>query len=198
MSVTAPQGFEAAGVAVGLKSTGKLDVRALLDGLVEKAPDSADVGTPLEETLRWLRERLAGLLAEGAFRHPGAAAAALESLPPDRRARLHTRAAELKQNYDLRMAGAREEADQLMKKTVASANLRSDAIIDDAQKQAANMMRRAESEIEQERVKAFAEVKKEISGMAVDIAEQMVSREIKAEDHAELVDEFIRNAGEDA
>ena len=68
------------------------------------------------------------------------------------------RAAELKQNYDLRMAGAREEADQLMKKTVASANLRSDAIIDDAQKQAANMMRRAESEIAQERVKAFAEV----------------------------------------
>ena len=104
------------------------------------------------------------------------------------------RAAELKQNYDLRMAGARE----LMKKTVASANLRSDAIIDDAQKQAANMMRRAESEIAQERVKAFAEVKKEISVMAVDIAEQMVSREIKAEDHAELVDEFIRNAGEDA
>ena len=102
------------------------------------------------------------------------------------------RAAELKQNYDLRMA------DQLMKKTVASANLRSDAIIDDAQKQAANMMRRAESEIAQERVKAFAEVKKEISVMAVDIAEQMVSREIKAEDHAELVDEFIRNAGEDA
>ena len=108
------------------------------------------------------------------------------------------RAAELKQNYDLRMAGAREEADQLMKKTVASANLRSDAIIDDAQKQAANMMSRAESEIAQERVKAFAEVKKEISVMAVDIAEQMVSREIKAEDHAELVDEFIRNAGEDA
>ena len=34
--------------------------------------------------------------------------------------------------------------------------------------------------------------------MAVDIAEQMVSREIKAADHAELVDEFIRNAGEDA
>ena len=60
------------------------------------------------------------------------------------------------------------------------------------------MMRRAESEIAQERVKAFAEVKKEISGMAVDIAEQMVSREIKAADHAELVDEFIRNAGEDA
>lgn len=108
------------------------------------------------------------------------------------------RAAELRRQYDERMSGAREEADQLMKKTLSSANLRSDAIIDDAQKQAASMMRRAESEIEQERIKAFAEVKKELSGMAVDIAEQMVSREIKAEDHAQLVDEFIRNAGEEA
>lgn len=107
-------------------------------------------------------------------------------------------AAELRQDYDRRMAGAREEADQLMKKTLSSANLRSEAILDEAQQQAANMMRRAESEIEQERIKAFSEVKKELSGMAVDIAEQMVSREIKAEDHADLVDEFIRNAGDKA
>ena len=60
------------------------------------------------------------------------------------------------------------------------------------------MLRRAESEIAQERVKAFAEVKKELSGMAVDIAEQMVSRELNATDQDRLVDEFIRNAGDKA
>ena len=32
--------------------------------------------------------------------------------------------------------------------------------------------------------------------MAVDIAGRMVEREINADDHRELVDEFIRNAGE--
>ena len=73
-----------------------------------------------------------------------------------------------------------------------------DAIIDDAKAQAAGMIRRAESEIAQERVKAFAEVKKELSGMAVDIAEQMVSRELNAKDQDKLVDEFIRNAGDKA
>ena len=31
-----------------------------------------------------------------------------------------------------------------------------------------------------------------------EIAEQMVSREIKADDYDKLVDEFIRNAGEEA
>ena len=106
-------------------------------------------------------------------------------------------AAELKQSYDKRMAGAREEADQLMKKTLASANQRSEAIIDDAQKQVSGMMRRAESEIEQERLKAFTEVRNELSEMAVDIAGQIVNREINGDDHKKLVDEFIRNAGEE-
>ena len=44
----------------------------------------------------------------------------------------------------------------------------------------------------------WAEVKKELSGMAVDIAEQMVSRELNAADQDKLVDEFIRNAGDKA
>ncbi|MBQ8953482.1 MAG: hypothetical protein IJ048_05160, partial [Clostridia bacterium] len=87
---------------------------------------------------------------------------------------------------------------QLMKNALESANRRGDAIIGDAQAQAACMIRRAESEIEQERVKAFSEVKKQLSGMAVDIAEQMVSRQINAEDQDKLVDEFIRNAGDKA
>ena len=36
----------------------------------------------------------------------------------------------------------------------------------------------------------------EISGMAVDIAGRMVEREINADDHRQLVDEFIKKAGE--
>ena len=107
-------------------------------------------------------------------------------------------AAALKADYDRHMSGAREEADQLVKSAVESANRRGDAIIGDAKQQAAGMLRRAESEIAQERVKAFAEVKKELSGMAVDIAEQMVSRELNATDQDRLVDEFIRNAGDKA
>ncbi len=108
------------------------------------------------------------------------------------------RAAALKADYDRHMAGAREEADQLVKSAVESANRRGDAILSDAQAQASGMIRRAESEIEQERIKAFAEVKKELSGMAVDIASQMVGREINPSDQDSLVDEFIRNAGDKA
>ena len=81
---------------------------------------------------------------------------------------------------------------------VDSANRRGDAIIDEAKAQASSMIKRAETEIEQDRLRAVSEVRKELGGMAVDLASQMVGREINPADQDSLVDEFIRNAGEKA
>lgn len=105
-------------------------------------------------------------------------------------------AAQLKAAYDAHMAEAQSDADKLMKKAVDTANLRSQTIVDEAQQQASGMLRRAESEIEQERLKAFTEVRNQLGEMAVEIAGQIVNREINEDDHRVLVDEFIRNAGE--
>ncbi len=44
--------------------------------------------------------------------------------------------------------------------------------------------------------KAVNEVKNEIGGMAMEIAGKVIEREIKEEDHAKLIDEFIANVGE--
>ena len=79
-------------------------------------------------------------------------------------------AAQMKAEYAERMSSARDEATHLKQK--------------------------AESDIEQERRKAYSELVGEISGMAVDIAGRMVEREINEADHRDLVEEFIRNAGE--
>ena len=107
-------------------------------------------------------------------------------------------AAQLKQDYDSQMAGARAEADQLVKNAVESANRRSDAIVDEARAQAGAMIQRAETEIERDRLKALTDARHELGGMAVDIASQMVGRAISADDQDHLVDEFIKSAGEDA
>ena len=104
----------------------------------------------------------------------------------------------LKAEYTRKMSGARAEADGIVRTAMDSARRKSDAIVSEANSQAARMKQKAQSEIEQEKRKAFVELQGELSGMAVDIAEQMVSREIKAEDYDKLVDEFIRNAGEKA
>ena len=105
-------------------------------------------------------------------------------------------AARLKQEYTERMSTAREEADRLVRNAVDTAQNRGDAIVKEAQAEVAHMKQKAESEIEQEKRKAYSELMGEISGMAADIAGRMVEREINAEDHRQLVDEFIRNAGD--
>ncbi len=106
-------------------------------------------------------------------------------------------AAEMKEEYTRRMSSAREEADRLVRTAVDEANRKGDEIVDVANQQAANIKRKAESEIAQERLKAYTELKRDISGMAVDIAEKMVGREINEADQAGLVDDFIRNAGDE-
>ena len=49
---------------------------------------------------------------------------------------------------------------------------------------------------EAQKRKAVNEVKNEIGGMAMEIAGKVIEREIKEEDHAKLIDEFISNVGE--
>ncbi len=105
-------------------------------------------------------------------------------------------AAQLKEEYSQRMSNAREEADRLVRNAVDNAQRRGDAIVQEAKDEAAHLKRKAESDIEQEKRKAYSELVGEISGMAVDIAGRMVEREINPEDHRELVEEFIRSAGE--
>lgn len=105
-------------------------------------------------------------------------------------------AARMKDDYTERMHGAREEADRLVRNAVDTAQNRGDAILREAQAEAARMKQKAEGEIEQEKRKAYSELVGEISGMAADIAGRMVEREINEQDHRELVEEFIKSAGE--
>ena len=105
-------------------------------------------------------------------------------------------AAQMKEEYTARMGNAREEADRLVRNAVDTAHNRGDAILKEAQVEAAHIKQKAERDIDQEKRKAYSELMGEISGMAADIAGRMVEREINAEDHRELVEEFIKSAGE--
>ena len=105
-------------------------------------------------------------------------------------------AQQMKAEYNQRMADAREEADRLVKNAVDTAQRRGDAIVQEAKDEAAHLKQKAEVDIAQERRKAYNDLVGEISGMAADIAGKMVEREINEGDHRQLVEEFIRNAGE--
>ena len=107
-----------------------------------------------------------------------------------------TAAESMKQEYETKMATAREEADALVRSAVQTAQRRSDAIVAEASSQASHLKQKAEEEIEKEKRQMLLDVKSEISDIAVSIASKVVEREIKPEDHQTFVDEFIRNVGE--
>lgn len=107
-----------------------------------------------------------------------------------------TAAKTMKADYEQRMAGAREEADRVIRTATDSANAMSNQIVDDARTQAEQLKRRAQTEIEMERRKAFDEVKGELSGIALEIAQQVIEREVSEKDHEKFIDEFIKNVGD--
>ena len=107
-----------------------------------------------------------------------------------------TDAKAMKADYENKMAGARQEADRVIKTATESANAMSASIVEDARTQADQLKRRAQTEIDLERRRAFDEVKGELSGIALDIASQVIEREVNEKDHEAFINEFIKNVGE--
>lgn len=107
-----------------------------------------------------------------------------------------TDAKAMKADYESKMAGARQEADRVIKTATESANAISASIVEDARTQADQLKRRAQTEIDLERRRAFDEVKGELSGIALDIASQVIEREVNEKDHEAFINEFIKNVGE--
>lgn len=107
-----------------------------------------------------------------------------------------TQAEQMKQEYEQRLASAREEADGLVRNAVQTAQKRSDQMVSEASAQASRIKQKANEEIAQEKKKMLQDVRSEISDLAVDIASKVVEREISPRDYDGFVDEFIRNVGE--
>lgn len=102
----------------------------------------------------------------------------------------------IKAEYEQNMAEAKEKANALITNAQKSAALQSEEVIQEANRQAAVIKAKAESDIEQEKKKAVNELKGEIGGMAMEIAGKVIEREISEKDHEKLIDEFISNVGE--
>jgi F-type H+-transporting ATPase subunit b len=99
--------------------------------------------------------------------------------------------AEYKENLSL----AAETGERLVKEAVARGQAREEAIVRQANQEAAAIMDKAAADIAQEKKKAINDAKNEISGIAIAIAEKVVEREINAVDQQQLVDDFIKGLG---
>lgn len=93
--------------------------------------------------------------------------------------------------YREKIENADAEAESIIKKASARADRLSEEIVADANQKAAETLRKADADIAQEKKKAMNDLKNEISDISVQIAENIVKREINEDDHRELIDSFI-------
>lgn len=105
-------------------------------------------------------------------------------------------AAELKSQYETRLAEANAESDEILKEAHRKAALRSEEMLHEAQEQAAQTLRRADAQIALEKKRAMNEIKDDVTVMAVDIASAVLARDVDASEHSDLIDSFIKNLGE--
>ena len=100
-------------------------------------------------------------------------------------------------DYESRLRSADEEARAITAQAVQSARLAGDEIVSGAKREAAAMREKAGRDIELERRKATSALKNELSDLAIELAEKVVRREIDPAQHAELIDGFIDELGDD-
>ena len=107
-----------------------------------------------------------------------------------------TDALTMKSEYEQKLESANEESEEILKRAIRRAELREEEILTEANKKAARVLERAEEQVELEKKRAINEVKDEVSEMAISIASAVIERDLKANEHKELIDEFISHMGE--
>ena len=101
-----------------------------------------------------------------------------------------------KEAWEERIRNADSDADEIIKNATDAAKRRSDKILSDAHEKADGIIRVAEAEASLEKKKAKDEIKQEIIVVSTALAEKMLAREIKADDHKALINSFIENIGD--
>ena len=107
---------------------------------------------------------------------------------------VNKRADEKMASYSKRIANVEEEGREIIKASKQQADAQAQIIIEEARKQASDIIAKAERTIEQERIAATEEMRKEIASIAMLAAEQIVGKEIDNVGQDAIIDQVIEDA----
>ena len=102
----------------------------------------------------------------------------------------------LKKEYEEKVSIAKEEGREIIRQATARAEEKSNQIISDAQAEAISLKAKASKEIEQQREQAVAEIRNDISDIAILAASKVLEEDIDKSKHEELIEKFIKEVGE--
>ncbi len=103
---------------------------------------------------------------------------------------------EMRENYEKQLEQAKQEASDIVKSATVRATQRSEEMLNTAKNEVAALKTKAAADIESEQRKAAHALKRDIAGMAVDLAGKVVEKEVDASTHQKLIDEFIGDVGD--
>ena len=101
-------------------------------------------------------------------------------------------AEEHRKNYAAAMAAAGQTADQIISDVARDAERRGAEIESAARARAQEIRKQAEADTLMEKQKAADEIRHEIADVSTQLTEKLLEREIRPEDHRELIDSFLQ------
>lgn len=105
-------------------------------------------------------------------------------------------AEKLLSDYKEKLDGARKEAQEILARAAKAGEETRAAIIEESRKEAAAILAKAQEEIRREKEDALKSLRQEVAGLAVLVAEKVVSKSFTREDHVRMVEQFINEVGE--
>ena len=87
---------------------------------------------------------------------------------------------------------ARQQAADVIAQSVSQAQEQAQQILEDAHGSAEQTIRRARTESEFLRRNARNEMREEVADLSIALASKILQREVKQDDHAKLVDDFLK------
>ena len=101
-----------------------------------------------------------------------------------------------RQLYDQKIRSAQHQAEEILWSATADAGRNSTRILDEARDKASGIVRQAQRDAELEKRKAEEEIRGQIADVSTALTEKLHGRELRGEDHRELIDSFLKEMGE--
>ena len=105
-------------------------------------------------------------------------------------------AAALLEDYKRQLAEARSEAQKIINEGKGFGENMRKEIVQKAQQESNQIVKRAQEEIELQKQKALLELQEKIADLSIMAASKVINKSLNTEDHRRLVEEYVSKVGE--
>lgn len=105
-------------------------------------------------------------------------------------------AEKLLSDYKEQLSQGRSEAQQIIGQgRILGENMKKD-MVEKANREARNMIDRAQTEISLEKEKALAELRNRVADLSIELASQVTQKSLDRKDHVRLIEDYLARVGE--